>query len=117
MAKITEKNIADSFQQGVLVYQKSISKKEAVDYLSDTGMHKKSASMYITCVIALLSGTQYGSTVNENATEYFLKKIYADFGKDHLIHALDALKLHLEYQEGKNNLPGLWHLHDRYSKV
>ena len=75
--------------------KESISKKEAVDYLSDTGMHKKSASMYITCVIALLSGTQYGSTVNENATEYFLKKIYADFGKDHLIHALDALKLHL----------------------
>ena len=115
--KITNEMIEQVYISGKRIYRSEITLSDAKAELTYLGMNGNSAHKYLTAILAMLDGSQYGSTINSEATEYFLKNILTDFGSKGLTLSLDALKSHLEYQDGKNNLPGLWSLFFYYKRM
>ena len=116
MATITMSQIISIYQNALAVNDRKTKMIEAITNMTLLGMHQKSARMYLVAAIAMLEGTHYGSTINEKATVYFLDRILDDFGADGLKRALTAMKSHLDYQTGRNNLPGLVSVYNKYSK-
>lgn len=117
MATITLNIIEDVYALGKRIVEGTLERKDAILTLSGQDMNQKSANMYLTCICALLSNTHYGSTVNASATEYFMRNIYKDYGKERLAISLNVLEDHIKYQEGKNNLPSLRQILDKYRKL
>ena len=117
MASITIQNHYDCYHWGKEVFFGNISRKEAVSILTRSGMSERSAVYYLQCVTSMLSGKRYTATVNELATSYFLTQIYSDFGMSGLRAALQSMRQHLDYQKGKNELPGLEKLYREFLDV
>ena len=116
MAAITMPQIIGIYQNALDVYDGKTKIIDAITNMTLLGMHQKSARMYLVAANAMLEGTHYGSTINEKATVYFLDRILDDFGADGLKRALTAMKSHLDYQTGRNNLPGLLSVYNEYSE-
>lgn len=119
MSSITLEMIEKTYILANKIVQGKISNKTAVYYLeSILDMNKNSAQKYLSCIIALLTGGHYRSTVNESAIDYYCNNILIDFGSEKLQIALEVLKDHLEYQNGKKSLPGMWRIYYNYiSKI
>lgn len=115
MALITIQNYHDCYELGKRVFAGEITVADAVKEIED--MNPKSARPYITCVAKMLAGEAYQSTVKQDAVTYFLTKIYEEQKADGLRNALESLKGHLEYQEGKNNLPSLWKVYEDFVEI
>ncbi len=107
MATITVQNYHDCYDYGKEIFLGHINKKSAVERLVNTGMSSKSAVYYLQCVTSMLSGKRYTATVKEMASSYFLTQIYNDYGACGLQKALLSMRSHLDYQKGKNELPGI----------
>ena len=117
MASITIQNFHDCYAYGKELHLGNITKRKAVDALVSSGMSARSAAYYLQCVTAMLEGTRYTATVNELATSHFLVQILSDYGMDGLRKALNSLRLHLDYQKGKNELPGMEKLYQEFVDV
>ncbi|MBQ9205866.1 MAG: hypothetical protein IJ158_04050 [Treponema sp.] len=119
MAKITEKEYSNCYEQAKLVYEKKKSKLDAVNFLSKKdglGMKKSSATYYINAYLAMRDRKVYQKTINNDATKYYLEHIYSENGKEALEIALQSLQKHLEYysKQGKGELKLLQVLHDYF---
>lgn len=117
MATITIQNYHDCYDYGKEIFLGHMSKKDATDILVNTGMSKKSAVYYLQCVVSMLSGERYTATVKELASSYFLKQIYNDYGATGLQKALSSMRAHLDYQKGKNELPGTEKIYQEFLDI
>lgn len=117
MASITIQNHHDCYRYGKEIFLGKCSRKVAVKALVESGMSERSAVYYLQCVISMLSGKRYTATVNELATSHFLTQILCDFGMSGLKRALQSMRFHLDYQKGKNDLPGLEKLYQEFLDI
>jgi len=117
MAEITLQNIHDCYHYGKRVAAGEIEVGTAAMNIERTGMDKGSAQIYIRCVRSMIHGEIYKSTVKEIAVSHFLTAIMTDYGFDGLRKALEALRLHLEYQKSYQSLSGLWKIYDEFMDV
>lgn len=120
MGKITNEMVYHSYELAKKVYDKRISKQDAVYELSTKyGMNKGSATDYINDYEYMRKGDVYERTMNEFATDYFLNHIYQDNGKLALRNALISVEKHLKYYEslGKGKLNGIRQIYEEYSKL
>ena len=69
--------------------------------VTQTGMNRNSAFMYIYVIRNMLDGTVYKRIINANATRRYFSRIYAEFGVIGLSNALQATKLHIAYLNSK----------------
>lgn len=91
--------VEETYKLGVKVFKKELSANEAAKQLAEQGMKRNSASIYIKIFQAMLSGKLHKRAMNKEHAEYFLKHIRDDFGMEHYIKALSAIKLHIEYKK------------------
>ncbi|MEE1076239.1 MAG: hypothetical protein UHY68_03125 [Acutalibacteraceae bacterium] len=117
MAQITFENYHDCYEYGKKIIEGIITKKNAAEKISKNGMSYASAVYYLNCVTAMIEGRMYTATVKKDAIIYFLNEIYSEFGKNGLKKALNSLKLHLQYQKGKNNLPSLEQVYEDFCNI
>ncbi|MGN1024880.1 MAG: hypothetical protein ACI4P4_00610 [Faecousia sp.] len=117
MGTITIQNHHDCYDFGKEIFLGNLTRKEAVNALVESGMTERSAVYYLQCVCSMLSGKRYTATVNELATSYFLTQIFSDFEMPGLKTALQSMRAHLDYQKGKNELPGLEKLYQEFFDV
>lgn len=118
--KITTEIIETAYLQAKDVYANKTSIVDAQSALvDDLGMHPGSARDYINNFQKMMSGECYQRTMNGNATEYYLEKIYADFGKEKLKKALFAVEQHIQYYETFSNgkLRNIREIHKKFSKL
>jgi len=98
---ITEDQVHKAYELGKSVHEESTSLSDAATDLAETlSMNRGSAQGYIYTLGCLLSGKEYRRTINAYATDYYLTRIYQDFGRAALTRALSAVQKHLEYYEG-----------------
>jgi predicted HNH restriction endonuclease len=85
------------------LYQKNITQLQALNKVQDVGMGVESAKMYFRAFERLVNGELFNRMINAPAFDYYLEKIYSDFGKAGLENALTALNKHIEYNENSPN--------------
>ena len=103
--KITTEMIQAGYSASADVYHGKINKQQAINDLeTEFGMNRSSASDYIVNFKKMMDGEKYTMTNNAEQTDYILTKILNDYGVAKLANAIKAVKEHLEYQKGKNNL-------------
>lgn len=120
MSKISNEMIKYSYAFAKDVYNGKISIQYAVNELSTIySMNKGTAKDYINDYISMRKGCAYKRTIKEAATEYFLNRIYRDYGELGLKNALTSVLGHLEYYEslGKGKLNGIRRIYEQYSKL
>ena len=117
MGSITLENIYDCYSYGKRVAAGEPDLGTAAIKIAETGMHLKSAQIYLRCVRSMLRGERYTGTVKELAVSHFLTSIMSDYGFDGLRKALEALRLHLEYQSPYQTLAGLRKIYDEFLEV
>jgi len=101
MAKITNEQIHEAYAYAKKVHSEALSIKEAKNLVSkNSGMDQGSAQGYINTCLKMMSGNGYTWTINAYGTDYFLEKIYDDFGVDAFLTSMASVKKHLEYYEG-----------------
>ena len=103
--EITKELIKAAYSASADVYHGKINKQQAINDLeTEFGMNRSSASDYIVNFKKMMDGEKYTMTNNAEQTDYILTKILNDYGVAKLANAIKAVKEHLEYQKGKNNL-------------
>ena len=117
MASITLQNIYDCYSYGKRVAADELDLGTAATKIANSGMDRGSAQIYLRCVRAMLRGERYTGTVKELAVSHFLTSIMSDYGFDGLRKALEALRLHLEYQNSYQNLAGLRKIYNDFLEV
>lgn len=117
MANITLQNIYDCYSYGKRVAADELDLGSAAMKIADTGMDLKSAQIYLRCVRSMLRGERYTGTVNELAVSHYLTAIMSDYGFGGLRKALEALRLHLEYQSPYQTLAGLRKIYNEFLEV
>jgi len=101
---IERRAIEASYELAKDVYEVKTNKKLALDTLvAKYGMNRNSASDYLYLFGQMMKGARLERTANAYATEYFLKRIYEDEGKQGLKKALTALRQHIDYYEQLDN--------------
>ncbi|MFC1545195.1 HNH endonuclease [Gemmatimonadota bacterium] len=104
MPDISEGAVRDAYSLALSVYDGELSFSTACQTLTEKhGMNKNSAADYVGNVRKLLGGLLYKRTINLSATEYYLDRIFQDFGLFALATALDAVDQHIEYYESVSN--------------
>lgn len=114
MADITLQNIHDCYDYGKRIANGEVDIGTAAMNIARTGMDKGSAQIYLRCVRSMIRGEKYTGTVNEMAVSHFLTAIMSDYGFDGLHKALEALRLHIEYQNAYQSLAGLKQIYDEF---
>lgn len=95
---ITHDMTKEAYEISKMVYHGEISRTKGKELIAQkTGMVAGSAQDYITDFLAMMNGERYARTLNLFATEYYLKSIKADYGKDAFVKALEACQKHVEY--------------------
>ena len=117
MANITLQNIYDCYCYGKRVAAGELDLGTAATKIAASGMDRGSAQIYLRCVRSMLRGERYTGTVKELAVSHFLTSIMSDYGFDGLRKALEALRLHLEYQSPYQTLAGLRKIYDEFLEV
>ena len=98
--KITSQMIVAAYKVSKEVHGGSLTISEAKDKIhKSTGMKINSAQDYIKNFFAMMGGHVYHRTMSINATDYFLRQIYADYGVDQFKLAVSATQKHIEYYE------------------
>ena len=87
------------------IYEGELTLSEANSIaVSKYKMNPNSANDYFFNFRHFLAGERYTRTNNAYTTDYFLRKIYDDYGRRGLINSLKALKLHIDYYEDLQNI-------------
>lgn len=95
---ITPDMTEEAYKISKMVYHGSISRTQGKELIAQkTGMVAGSAQDYITDFLAMMNGERYTRTLNLFATEYYLKSIKVDYGKETFERALEACQMHVEY--------------------
>jgi hypothetical protein len=95
---ITSDMTKEAYEISKMVYNGKISRTKGKELIAEkTGMVAGSAQDYITDFLAMMNGERYTRTLNLFATEYYMKSIKADYGKESFIKALEACQKHVEY--------------------
>lgn len=95
---ITADMSKEAYEISKMVYHGKISRSKGKLLIAEkTGMVAGSAQDYITDFLAMMNGERYTRTLNLYATEYFLKSIKADYGKEAFFKALEACQQHVGY--------------------
>ena len=118
--KITVEIIAEVYEAAKSVYEGASKRKDAIDFLSNgTGINASSAGYYINGFTKMMDGQRYTGTMNEEGTDYFLTRIFSDYGEEKLQNAINAANAHLDYysQKGKGALNGLQTIVDKHVKA
>lgn len=98
--KITKQMSEASYDYAQKVYNGQIERNDALDYLAKVlGMNRNSAADHINNFKYMIEGKRYARTNNEYTTDYFLERIYSDYGRNKLGAALTAVSDHLKYYE------------------
>ena len=101
--KISNEMIESVYEYSKMVYEKKITLTEAKERVNmETGMNTGSAQDHIMDFRYMMDGERYTRTINLYATEYFLKKIYEDYGYKALTNAIEATKKHIDYYATKS---------------
>ena len=111
--KITAELISKIYQHA----KQTHSNKTYRGRVEDTGMEASSAKDYIAAFDAMLQGKEYQRSINQTATEHYLKNITVDYGREGLRKALEALSLHLKYYKvaQKSDGEGLQKIYNMYA--
>lgn len=105
MRKITISMTENGYYFAKAVYEGGISRDDALDELEyKHGMSRGSASDYIQGFKYMMTGRVYKRTFNTEATDFFLEKIFLDYGIYFLELALKAVKQHIEYYNELRNV-------------
>jgi 5-methylcytosine-specific restriction protein A len=100
--KISKEAIESIYSLSVAVHRKHLSRQHAVaDASQQGGMSKASAQNFIYNLSHMLAGDEYKRAMNIEATEYFLRGIYSDFGIESFKMAITSVKKHIEYYKAK----------------
>lgn len=95
---ITSDMTKEAYEISKMVYHGKISRTKGKELIAEkTGMVAGSAQDYITDFLAMMNGERYTRTLNLFATEYYLKSIKADYGKEAFEKAFEACQKHVEY--------------------
>lgn len=95
---ITADMCKEAYEISKMVYHGKTSRTKGKLLIAEkTGMVAGSAQDYITDFLAMMNGERYTRTLNLYATEYFLKSIKMDYGKESFFKALDACQQHVDY--------------------
>ena len=94
---ITNNMIKDAYIIAKEYYYSKLTLKKGKERLGNKGWNLRSANTYIWDLKCMLQGKRYTQTMNEWGTEYYLKNIYKDFGKDSFDNAINAYKQHVKY--------------------
>ncbi len=118
MAKMTDKQIEAFYELGKQVYEKKISKKEAIDILANVHkMNKTSAEMYINFFLQMMKGEVHTYKISQAGLRYYLENVLHDFGVKQLKIFLESLELHIKYLQSENPSSALAFrvIHNEYS--
>jgi len=99
--EISKAMIEKSFSVGKDFYHKKITRKKAVELLEQIGMNENSAGRYLSTYSKLIQGELFTSTINADATRYYLQRIFGESGESGLQNALSSLSQHIDYYERK----------------
>ena len=82
-------------------------------------MNRNSAGDYVHNYKCMIEGRRFPRTNNIYATEYYLKKIFQEQGRSHLLNALSALRQHIDYYEsvGNGKLIGQRKIYNDFSEM
>lgn len=115
--KITKEMTEAAYSYAEKVYNGLIKRNDALDYLENViGMNRNSAADLINNFKYMMDGRKYVRTNNGYTTDYFLRRIYSDYGRQRLRNALFAVEEHLKYYEPKRNtnLHGIRKVYESY---
>lgn len=118
--KITKEMTEAAYSYSQKVYNGLIEKNDALDHLTNVlEMNRNSAADLINNFKYMMDGKKYTRTNNEYTTDYFLKQIYSDYGRQKLRKALFAVDEHLKYYEAlrSTNLHGIRKILENYKVV
>lgn len=117
--KITLNEISVAYELSKKLYQKDISQREAITKVNEIGMNVGSAKMYFLIFESLMNGENFKRTINAPSFDYYLDKIYLDFGKIKLEKALSALNKHIKYFEDvqDSRMIKVRRIHEKYLKL
>jgi hypothetical protein len=105
---ITQQMIEASYKVAKEVYIGSLTRSEGKSKIHElTGMNIGSAQDYINDFLAMMSGEVYYRTMSTDATDYFLRHIFTDYGVDQFKLAVGATKKHIKYYESVSGAPSL----------
>lgn len=103
MAQITKDMVHCAYDIGKEVQAGRLSRIESsIEVSNQSGMRRSSAQYYITVFLTMLKGVCYTRTINQYATEYYLKSIGIDFGQDKQKRAAYAVLEHVNYYSKKH---------------
>ena len=86
------------------VYEGKLTLKDAKEQLAiNDRININSANDYIQNFRCMLEGKKFTRTLNAYSMEFYFDNIYKDYGSSSLLKALNALRLHIEYYEAKQN--------------
>lgn len=98
MPKIQIQEIEAAFELGIQAFEHNHSASQLKHQLVDKyHMNPNSAHGYIEVVKHMMSGHQYTRTINAQATEYYLERIYELYGINTLKKAVESVRKHLDY--------------------
>jgi len=98
---INDEMIKKSYTVAKKVYDNEIELSNGAYILNmECNMDVNSAKDYIGAFLNMRNGEQYERTIKDKANRYFLENIHKDYGYDGLQTALNAVRLHIEYQRG-----------------
>ena len=118
--KITTEMTELAYEAAKDVFHGRSNRNDALDYLEkECGMNRGSANEYIGSFKKMMEGERYTRTYNTEATDYFLTKIYQDYGSGALGNALKAANEHVDYYEslGRGNLNSIRTVISRHEKI
>lgn len=104
--KMTEEMMEICYNYGKKAYQTpNATIKEYADMaVSETGMNRNSAIMYISAVESLLAGKVFNRSISAKALRKYFSTIHAEFGNDGLTNAITATRAHIAYRQ-RGNFP------------
>lgn len=119
MGKITIEIVEYAYIFARDFYNKKISLKLAQESLINIGMNANSAIDYIYNYSNLMEGKLFTRTTNVHGTDYYLGKIYEEFGQIGLQNALISLSQHIDYYEEKSGVTVKQRreIYDKYFKL
>ena len=118
--KIPNEIIPIAYSTAKKVYEDKLTQKEAKDYLSSNfKITYGSTGDYYVFFRYLIEGTGSFRKLNCPTMDYFLEKIYKDYGKEQLKISLIAFLNLIKYYEGlkKSESKSMRAIYDKYSKL
>ena len=115
--KIELELIKEIFEIATQVYDEILDRRKGIEILVSKDMNVTSAGYYIDNYICMRLGKIMTRTLNEQAIQYFLEKMYQMYGVEGLEKALTSLYFSLvNYEQQRGKLVGQWKIYDNYRR-